>query len=111
MVKQGRQGAVWPRRADVPPVALRTQVMPDTITNLATDLEPRVRRVVSRWSHDPTGLVQVLREVQEEFGYLPAPALTLIARLLRIPYSRAKGVARFYSFLHDEPLGLYRVLI
>jgi [NiFe] hydrogenase diaphorase moiety large subunit len=106
MVTNGGQGAVWPGRADGPPEPVRMESMPD-VTN---DLEPRVRGIVSRWGHDPTGLVQVLREVQEEFGYLPARALTLIARLLRIPYSRARGVASFYSFLTDEPLGAYRVL-
>jgi len=74
------------------------------------DLEPRVRRILSHWGHDPTGLVQVLREVQEEFGYLPRPALALIARLLRIPYSRVTGVASFYSFLVVDPHGAYRLL-
>jgi [NiFe] hydrogenase diaphorase moiety large subunit len=74
------------------------------------DLEPRVRRILSHWGHDPTGLVQVLREVQEEFGCLPRPALALIARLLRIPYSRVTGVASFYSFLVVDPHGAYRVL-
>jgi len=80
------------------------------ICNIEVDVESCVRRVVSRWGHDPTGLVQVLREVHEEVGCLPVPALALIARLLRIPYSRAKGVASFYSFLNDEPLGDFRVL-
>ena len=82
----------------------------DNICDIHANFEPSVRRVVSRWGHDPTGLVQILREVHEEFGCLPGPALTLIARLLRIPFSRAKGVASFYSFLNDEPLGNYRVL-
>jgi len=76
----------------------------------SADLAACVRRVVARWGHDPTSLVQVLREVQEHCGYLPAPALVLIARLLRIPYSRAKGVASFYSFLSLEPPGDYRIL-
>ena len=75
-----------------------------------TDLEPRVRRIVTRWDHDPTGLVQILREVQEEFGYLPPPAAVEIARLLRIPYSRVTGVASFYSFMALQPRGSYRVL-
>jgi len=74
------------------------------------DLEARVRRVVTRWGHDPGGLVQILREVQEEFGHLPGPAVAVIARSLRIPYSRVKGVASFYSFLAVEPVGAYRVL-
>ena len=80
------------------------------MTEAITDLEPRVRRIVTRWDHDPTGLVQILREVQEEFGYLPPPAAVEIARLLRIPYSRVTGVASFYSFMALEPRGSYRVL-
>ena len=82
----------------------------ENICEVEAHIEPGVRRVVTRWGHDPAGLVQILREVHEEFGCLPGSALTLIARLLRIPYSRAKGVASFYSFLNDEPLGTYRIL-
>ena len=80
------------------------------MTEAMKDLEPRVRRIVTRWDHDPTALVQILREVQEEFGYLPPPAAVVIARLLRIPYSRVTGVASFYSFLALQPRGNYRVL-
>ena len=96
MVTDTSPGAVWQGMNAVP-------------EHLA-DLEPRVRRILSHWGHDPTGLVQVLREVQEEFGCLPRPALALIARLLRIPYSRVTGVASFYSFLVVDPHGAYRVL-
>jgi [NiFe] hydrogenase diaphorase moiety large subunit len=80
------------------------------MTEAITEVEPRVRRIVTRWDHDPTGLVQILREVQEEFGYLPSPAAVEIARLLRIPYSRVTGVASFYSFMALQPRGSYRVL-
>jgi len=96
MVTDISPGAVWQGMNAVP-------------ESLA-DLEPRVRRILSHWGHDPTGLVQVLREVQEEFGYLPRLALALIARLLRIPYSRVTGVASFYSFLVVDPHGAYRLL-
>jgi [NiFe] hydrogenase diaphorase moiety large subunit len=80
------------------------------MTEAMKDLEPRVRRIVTRWDHDPTALVQILRETQEEFGHLPPPAAVVIARLLRIPYSRVTGVASFYSFLALQPRGNYRVL-
>jgi len=106
MVMQADEGAVWPAQGGHPAALARPTNMPET----NADLEPRVRRIVSRWGHDPTALVQILREVQEEFDYLPAPALTQVARLLRIPYSRAKGVASFYSFLSDEPRGSSREL-
>ena len=69
-----------------------------------------MRRVVARWGHDPTRLVQVLREVQEDVGYLPPRTLALIARFLRLPYARVSGVASFYAFFSSEPLGDYRIL-
>ncbi len=106
MVTRDPCGAIWPDRADAPPAPFAA----DRMTEAITDLEPRVRRIVTRWDHDPTGLVQILREVQEEFGYLPAPAAVEIARLLRIPYSRVTGVASFYSFMALEPRGSYRLL-
>ena len=74
------------------------------------DLEARVGRIAGRWAHDPARLLQVLREVQEDCGYVPPRALMLVARDLRLSYSRVAGVASFYSFLYTEPRGSYRVL-
>jgi [NiFe] hydrogenase diaphorase moiety large subunit len=59
---------------------------------------------------DPGMLVQILREAQEVLGYLPAAALTAIARAVGLPRARVEGVAGFYSFLHLAPVGRYRVL-
>jgi [NiFe] hydrogenase diaphorase moiety large subunit len=72
--------------------------------------ESSVRRSVSRWNHDAHNLLQVLREVQEDCGYVPPPAIAMIARLLRVSYARVSGVASFYSFLATEPCGEYRIL-
>ncbi|RPI14117.1 MAG: NADP oxidoreductase [Lysobacterales bacterium] len=82
----------------------------EAMNDLTPDLEQRARRVVTRWGHEPTRLLQILREVQEDFGYVPERAIPLIARYLRVPYSRVKGVASFYSFLVIGPQGEYRVL-
>jgi [NiFe] hydrogenase diaphorase moiety large subunit len=80
------------------------------VTAAFPDLEARVRRIAGRWAHDPARLLQVLREVQEDCGYVPPRALMLVARNLRLSYSRVAGVASFYSFLSTEPRGTYRVL-
>jgi len=68
MVSAGSEGAGWPGRADDPPRRLSVAAMNETTTDDFADLEARVRRIVSRWGHDPTGLVQILREVQEDCG-------------------------------------------
>ncbi len=74
------------------------------------DVDARVRSIVSKRRQEPTALVQILRELQECFNWVPPAAVDLVAELLGIPVSRVRGVASFYSFLSLTPLGHYRVL-
>ncbi len=50
-------------------------------------------------------MVPILQATQEEFGYLPRPALEYVAKRLRIPVSKVFGVATFYAQFHLEPRG------
>ena len=70
------------------------------------DLDP----ILDRHARDPYALLQVLREVQELHGYIGPAAITYIGAKLGIPRARVEGVAGFYSFLHLQPNGEYRVL-
>ena len=56
-----------------------------------------------------SNLIAVLQEVQEKFGYLPAPALKEIGRRTRIPLSRIYGVLSFYAQFYTEPRGRHTV--
>ncbi|MFA6312526.1 MAG: NAD(P)H-dependent oxidoreductase subunit E [Sterolibacterium sp.] len=69
-----------------------------------------VDAVLARNLDNPTRLVQILREVQEVLGWLSPGVLAMVARGIRLPLARVKGVAGFYSFLHTQPMGRYRVL-
>jgi [NiFe] hydrogenase diaphorase moiety large subunit len=80
------------------------------VTPGSPDIDGLVRQVVARWHHDPRRLLQILREVQEACTFIPPRALSLVARSLRLPLARVRGVAGFYSFLSTEPWGAYRVL-
>jgi [NiFe] hydrogenase diaphorase moiety large subunit len=73
-------------------------------------LDERLQPLLNAYQHDPLQLVQILRATQELLGYLPAAALTAIARAVGLPRARVEGVAGFYSFLHLAPVGRYRVL-
>ncbi|HUN91297.1 MAG TPA: NAD(P)H-dependent oxidoreductase subunit E [Burkholderiaceae bacterium] len=59
---------------------------------------------------DPHDLVQVLRELQEARGWLPRDALAAVAAELKLPLSHVEGVAGFYRFFHQQPVGSYRIL-
>jgi len=76
----------------------------------ATPPEPAVAAAVGRRGRDPSQLLQLLRELQEHYGWLPPAAIGSLARELRLPLARVRGVASFYSFLSMEPAGRYRVL-
>ncbi len=51
------------------------------------------------------GLIETLHTVQEAFGYLDEQALRYVAMSLRVPLSRAYGVATFYHFFTLRPAG------
>jgi [NiFe] hydrogenase diaphorase moiety large subunit len=76
----------------------------------ANSLSGVLQPILGRYRNDPTLLLQILRTTQDALGYLPAAALTQIAQALGLPRARVEGVAGFYSFLHLQPVGRYRVL-
>jgi len=66
--------------------------------------------IVQRHSYDATHLLQILIEIQECYGYIPPESISYIAEKLDIPRVRIESVASFYSFLHLQPHGDFRVL-
>jgi len=73
-------------------------------------LERLLPPLLQRYRNEPTALLQMLREIQEVCNWIPPAAITRLSGALNIPYARIEGVAGFYSFLHTEPVGRYRVL-
>ncbi len=66
--------------------------------------------ILERHGHAAASLLQILREAQEHYGYIHPDAVDYLGAKLHIPRSRIEGVATFYSFLHLQPHGEYRVL-
>jgi bidirectional [NiFe] hydrogenase diaphorase subunit len=70
-------------------------------------VDATMRRVGQR----PRGLIESLHTVQEAFGYLDETALRYVAISLRVPLSRAYGVATFYHFFTLKPAGEHTCVI
>ncbi|MDO8346485.1 MAG: NAD(P)H-dependent oxidoreductase subunit E [Rugosibacter sp.] len=75
-------------------------------TDCASYLDP----ILERYGYRSVNLLQILREAQESFGYIHPDAVDYLMLKLDIPRTKIEGVASFYSFLHLEPRGKYRVL-
>jgi bidirectional [NiFe] hydrogenase diaphorase subunit len=56
-------------------------------------------------------LIETLHTVQQSFGYLDPEALRYVALSLRVPLSRAFGVATFYHFFSLKPPGEHTCVI
>jgi len=73
---------------------------------LPTDLES----ILLRYGSDPTNLLQILREIQEFHGWVPPAVIDSLSQSLSLPRGHIEGVVGFYSFLHAEPIGQFRLL-
>jgi len=71
-----------------------------------TDLES----ILLRYGSDPTNLLQILREIQEFHGWVPPAVIDSLSQSLSLPRGHIEGVVGFYSFLHAEPIGQFRLL-
>ncbi|HEY0844598.1 MAG TPA: NAD(P)H-dependent oxidoreductase subunit E [Noviherbaspirillum sp.] len=74
------------------------------------ETDQTLRTIIDRYGADSTCLLQMLREVQEHEGWLPPAAIDKLAAALHMSRAKIEAVAGFYSFLHTEPCGTYRVL-
>jgi len=66
--------------------------------------------LLQRHGRDPHALLQLLRELQAEHGWLPRATLAQVAAALGLTPAQVEGVAGFYRFLHTQPVGRYRIL-
>src|SRR5208337_2347862 len=66
--------------------------------------------ILDRYGYAATNLLQILREAQEHHGYIHPYAIDYLIARLQVPRAKIEGVATFYSFLHLQPHGEYRVL-
>jgi [NiFe] hydrogenase diaphorase moiety large subunit len=69
-----------------------------------------VARAIERRQGDPTQLLQILIEIQQELEWISPDAARSVAAALSIPLRSVDSVVQFYSFLYDKPPGRYRIL-
>lgn len=69
-----------------------------------------VQAVVDRYRADPSYMLQILREIQEQCGWLSPAIIDTLEAALKTPRTKIEAVAGFYSFLYTQPCGKYRVL-
>ena len=82
------------------------------MTLLASDIDLSiVDSIIDRSSSDPEALIGILQDIQNEWNYIPMPALKRIADRLGIPENRVWAVATFYDAFTLEPRGHNHIVV
>ncbi|MBV8106477.1 MAG: NAD(P)H-dependent oxidoreductase subunit E [Hyphomicrobiales bacterium] len=76
-----------------------------------SDTSEVVLQALERRRAEPTQLLQILREVQEELDWISPETTHSVAAGLGIPATQVESVVQFYSFLYEQPRGRYRILV
>ncbi len=73
--------------------------------------ERQLKDVISKHFEQPGGLMPILQEAQDIYGYLPIEVQRMVADGLGISLSEVYGVATFYSQFSLTPKGEHRVSV
>lgn len=80
------------------------------MTHEGIDLD-QIQTILKRHDHEKWGLIPLLQEIQETFGYVPPETIVPVAETLRIYPSQVQGVLTFYAGLSTEPKGKFVVQV
>jgi len=64
-----------------------------------------LQKLLDQYRDYKGGLIPVLQEAQNIYGYLPKDVILEIAKELRMPASKVFGVCTFYAQFHLKPRG------
>jgi len=79
---------------------------------VVADIELQVvDEIIDRAHADAEALIGILQDIQDEFKYLPMPALIMVSERLGIPQNRVWAVATFYEAFTLEPRGRVHIMV
>ena len=75
------------------------------VTSVANDEEFTILDIVAKLQHKPGALLPILHAIQEQLGFVPEQAKSLIATRLNLTRAEVHGVVSFYHFFRNKPGG------
>ncbi len=77
------------------------------IANYDNQMYRELKEIISEKKKLRNPLIEVLREAQAIFGYLPIEVQQFISMELDVPLNKIYGVVTFYNFFSMKPRGKY----
>lgn len=79
------------------------------VLKLSDDKVHTIKGICAQHGNQQSEVLNVLREVQNTFGYLPAEVQELIAGELKMSVAKVYGIVSFYSFFTMQPKGKHPI--
>ncbi|MDP2887227.1 MAG: NAD(P)H-dependent oxidoreductase subunit E [Ignavibacteria bacterium] len=70
-----------------------------------------VESILQKHPKDPSSIIQVMLDVQNELYYLPRDVLDYVSNYLNVPLSRTYNLATFYRAFSLKPKGKYPIAV
>ncbi len=70
-----------------------------------------VDTILAKHPADPSSIIQVLLDIQNELYYLPKDVLEQVSKSLNVPMSRTYHLATFYKAFSLKPKGKYPIAV
>jgi NADH-quinone oxidoreductase subunit E len=67
--------------------------------------------IIERHPQEPSSIIQVLLDIQNELYYLPKDVLEYVSQRLDVPVSRSYHLATFYKAFSLKPKGKYPIAV
>lgn len=74
-------------------------------------IDEKMEKILEKYEKDKSNLIQILNEVQENYGYIPKHAQLAISEYLKLTMAEIYGVITFYSRFSLKPKGKYNVAV
>lgn len=71
----------------------------------------QTKEICARFNNNEGELINVLHQVQNKLGYLPAEVQELISSELNVPTAKVYGVVTFYSYFTMKPKGEFPISV
>jgi len=70
-----------------------------------------VRRILSKYGFEKRSLIQILLNIQHDYGWLPQEMILEVSKQLEIPYGQVYQVATFYKAFSTSPRGRHHIRV
>jgi [NiFe] hydrogenase diaphorase moiety large subunit len=74
-------------------------------------MKTTIEKTITKYHRDKTRLMDILIDIQEEFDYIPKPAVSQIAEDLQMSEVDVEQTVSFYHFFTFKPAGKYKIYL